>query len=161
MSNEDLIKKIVHLMETDDSADAPADAVRWSKNLFRARAAEPKRSLVERVLGVLQLDLAPNKAVFGERSSSASETRQLLFAAGEYRIDLRVAGAGRGFKVSGQVLGAGFDGAEVKFFGAERSFTAKSNELSEFLFEKIAKGIYTLSLTTKEKEIVIENIDFS
>jgi hypothetical protein len=158
MSNEDLIDKIVRLMQSDDSADAPADALRWSKNLFRSRLAEPKKSLVERVLGVLQLDLSPNKAIFGERSASAADVRQMLFSAGDHRIDLRIAKINKGFRVSGQVLGEGFDGAEAKIFNDKKTFSAKSNELSEFVFEKIAKDKYTLSLISKGKEILIENI---
>lgn len=158
MNNEDLIDKIVQLMQADDSADAPAEAVRWSKNLFRTRAVEPKQSVVERVLAVLQLDLAPNKAVFGERSAAAG-SRQLLFAAGANRIDLRIARINKDFRVSGQVLGEGFAGAEVKLFNAEKTFSAKSNELSEFIFEKIAKGTYTLTLQIRGKEILIENIE--
>jgi hypothetical protein len=158
MNDEDLLNKIVQLMQADDSADAPADAVKWTKNLFRARAVEPKKSLVERVLGVLQVDLAPNKAVFGERSASAQQTRQMLFSAGDNQIDLRIAKVNKGFKVNGQILGEDLAGAEVKLFDAKKAFTVKSNELSEFSFEKISKGTYTLSLIFKDKEIIIENI---
>jgi hypothetical protein len=159
MNNEDLIKKIVRLMQTDDSADAPAEAVQWSKNLFRARAAEPKKSLVQKILAVLAVDLAPNKAVFGERSASASPVRQMLFAAGDHRIDLRILKVNKGFKVSGQILGESFAGAEIRLFNEGKNFIVKSNELSEFSFEKISKGKYTLSLIFKDKEIIVENIE--
>ena len=158
MNNEELINKITRLMQADDSADAPAGAVKWSKNLFRTRAVEPKKSLVERVLAVLQVDLAPNRAVFGERSASAEQARQMLFGAGAHQIDLRIAQINKGFKVTGQILGEGFAGAEAKLFDDEKIFTVKSNELSEFVFEKISKGKYTLSLIFKDKEIIIENI---
>ena len=160
MNNEDLLDKIVKLMQADDSADAPADAVRWSKNIFRARAVEPKRSLAKRVLAVLQMDLTPDRAVFGERSASASEVRQMLFAAGDNQIDLRIAKAGRGLKVTGQILGEGFAGAEIRLFNENKNFTTESTDLGEFSFEKISKEKYTLSLTLKDKEIVIENIKF-
>jgi hypothetical protein len=159
MNNEDLHNKIVTLMQTDDSADAPADAIMWSKNLFRARAAEPKKSLVQKVLAVLQIDLAPNKAVFGERSAISAPVRQMLFTAGDCRIDLRIAQVNKGFKVSGQILGEDFAGAQIKLFNENETFTVKSGELSEFSFEKILKGKYTLSLISKDKEIIIENIE--
>jgi len=158
MNNEDLLKKIANLMQTDDSADAPEDAIRWSKNLFRARAARPEKSLVQKVLAVLQMDLSPNKAVFGERSASVSQARQMLFTAGDNQIDLRISPVNKGFKVSGQILGEDFAGADVKIFNANKIFTAKSNDLGEFAFEKISKGKYTLSLIFKDKEIVVENI---
>ena len=159
MNDEDLIDKIVRLMQADDSADAPADAVQWSKNLFRTRAAAPRKSVVERVLAVLQLDLAPHKAVFGERSGAAAGARQMLFSAGDARIDLRIGKEGRLFKVSGQVLGDDFAGSEVRLSGDEKIFTTESNDLSEFVFEKIKKGKYTLTLQIRGKEIIIENIE--
>jgi hypothetical protein len=159
MNNEDLLNKIVKLIETDNSADAPADAIQWSKNLFRARAVEPKKSLVQRVLAVLQMDLVPGKAVLGERSATSSAARQMLFGAGEHQIDLRITKANKGFTVAGQVLGADFAGAEVRLFNESKNFTVKSNELSEFRFENILKGTYTLSLIFKDKEILVENIE--
>jgi hypothetical protein len=158
MNNEDLINKIVELMQTDDSADAPADSIQWTKNIFRARAVEPKKSFGRQILAVLQMDLAPDKAVFGERSASAAGARQMLFGAGDDRVDLRITKVNKQFTVAGQVLGEDFAGAEARLFSDEKSFTVKSNELSEFVFEKISKGKYTLSLIFKDKEILVENI---
>ena len=160
-NNEDLLNKIVSLMQTDNSADAPDDSIAWSKNLFLARAAEPKKSLVQKVLAVLQMDLSPDKAAFGERSasSSASAVRQMLFGAGDHQIDLRIAKANKAFTVAGQILGEDFAGAEIALFNDVKNFTAKTNELGEFRFENISKDKYTLSLTFKDKEIIIENIE--
>lgn len=159
-NNEDLLNKIVHLMQTDNSADAPKDSIAWSKNLFLSRAAEPKKSIMQKVLARLQMDLSPNKAAFGERSaSSASDVRQMLFGAGDYQIDLRIAKANKGFTVTGQILGEDFAGAEIKLFSDGKNFTAKTNELGEFRFDNLSKDKYTLSLIFKDKEIVIENIE--
>ena len=160
MNNEDLINKIAQLMQADDSSDAPADAVKWSKNLFRTRIAERKKSVVERVLAVLRFDLTPNQAVFGERSASPSDARQMLFDAGEQKIDLRITKINKGFKINGQIIGGDFAGAQVKLFNDEKSFNAQAGELSEFTFEKISKGQYTLSLIFKDKEIIVETIIF-
>ncbi len=158
---EDLLNKIVNLMQTDKSADAPADSIEWSKNLFRARAAAPKTSFIRRVLAVLQMDLSPNKAVFGERSASAPEVRQMLFGAGDNSIDLRITKANTGFTITGQILGTGFAGAEIKLTSAEKSFTSRTNELSEFKFENISKDKYNLTLTANDKEIIIKNIEIN
>ena len=97
--NENLINKIVSLMETDSSVDAPTDAIKWAKNIFRTRAVEPKKSLVQKVLAVLQIDLSPNKAAFGERSASGAQARQMLFQAGDNSIDLRIAETEKGFNL--------------------------------------------------------------
>jgi len=159
MNNEELLNKIVQLMQTDESKDAPADAVQWSKNLFRTRAVEPQKSIVRRVLAVLQMDLAPNKAAFGERSASASQVRQMLFTAGDAQIDLRIAKTGKNFKVTGQILSEAFVNAEIKLSTGEKSLTTSANELSEFRFENVVKGVYSLSLTSEKEEIILENIE--
>ena len=159
--HEDLLNKIVYLMQTDKSADAPADSIKWTKNLFRTRAIEPKKSLVQKVLAVLQMDLAPNKAVFGERSASASAARQMLFSAGDISIDLRITKANTGFTIAGQILGTGFNGAEIKLTSSTKSFNTQTNELSEFRLENISKGKYTFLLNQHNQEIIIENIEIS
>ncbi len=144
-------------MQTDKSFDAPQDAINWSKNIFRTRAAEPKKSFARKVLASLQLDLSPNKAVFGERSASSLQSRQMLFEAGENSIDLRIKDTGKNLEIHGQILGEGFEGAIVKL----GDFETKANNLSEFKFTEIPSGKYNLSLQTDEKEIVIEDLDVS
>ncbi|HMS41998.1 MAG TPA: hypothetical protein PKE69_17330 [Pyrinomonadaceae bacterium] len=154
--NEHLINKIVSLMETDSSADAPQDAIKWAKNIFRTRAIQPEKSLMQKVLAVLQMDLSPNKAVFGERSASGATARQMLFSAGEISVDLRISETEKGFNLRGQILGEGFANCVVKF----GEFEVNSNELSEFSFTEIEKGNYNLTLKTDETEVVIENLIF-
>lgn len=154
--NENLINKIVSLMETDSSFDTPQDSIKWAKNIFRVRAAQPEKSFVQKVLAVLQMDLSPNKAAFGERSAGASQARQMLFSAGEIGIDLRVSETEKGFDLRGQILGEGFVNCAIKL-GA---YETVSNELSEFSFAEIANGEYDLILKTSETEIEIKNLIF-
>lgn len=142
-------------METDNSVDAPQDAVKWAKNIFRTRAIEPRKSLVQKVLAVLQMDLSPNKAVFGERSASSAQARQMLFSAGDISIDLRIAKGEKGFNLRGQILGEGFANCIVKL----GDFETESNDLCEFSFTEIPNGNYDLTLQSDEKEIVIENLE--
>ncbi|MBK8812531.1 MAG: hypothetical protein IPN69_17615 [Acidobacteria bacterium] len=159
MNNENLIDKIVYLMQNDDSADAPADSVKWAKNIFRTRAVEPRRSFVQKIVAVLQMDLAPNKAAFGERSASAAAARQMLFGAGDNSIDLRIAESGKTFSIAGQILGPGFESAVVTLESPELAINAETNELSEFKFPKIGKGIYRLTAKGVAKEIIIDGIE--
>ncbi len=144
-------------MQTDKSSDAPQNAINWSKNIFRTRAASPKKSFVEKVFAVLQMDLSPNKAVFGERSASASNARQMLFEAGENSIDLRIKETGKGLEIHGQILGKGFANATVKL----GEFETKANEMSEFKFTSVSNGKYDLNLQSGEREIVIEALDLN
>jgi hypothetical protein len=161
-SNDELLKKIVYLMQTDDSADAPADSVKWAKNLFRSRVAvvEPKKSLVQKVLAVLQMDLSGGgQPAFGERSASAltSPARQMFFQAGENGIDLRISQTVSGLSVQGQILGEGFANCAAKLGG----FAAETSELSEFNFTEVPAGRYDLIFQTVEKEIIIEGLELN
>jgi hypothetical protein len=156
MNNSDEnVKKIIRLMQMDDSTDAPEDAVEWSKNLFRTRAFEPKKSVVEKIRAVLKLDLSANRPVFGERSASAGQGRQMLFEAGENGVDLRISEGENGLTVRGQILGEDFAGAAVRF----GDLTAETNELGEFRFENLPAGTYDLTIRTAEREIVLEEIE--
>ena len=153
--NERQINQIITLMKNDDSADAPTDAVRWAKNIFPTRAAAPQKSFVQKVLAVLQMDLSPNKAAFGERSASASQSRQMLFQAGENALDIRLVETENGFNLHGQILGEGFANAVVKI----GEFETIINETSEFKFANVPVGKYTLSFKSDQKEIVVEDLE--
>jgi hypothetical protein len=156
-NNDRTIEKIIDLMQRDESIDAPADSIQWAKNLFRARIKEPKKSLSQKVLAVLQMDLSPNKAVFGERSAS-SAVRQMLFEAGENSIDLRISKTKKGLNLHGQILGAGFANCTIRIVGEASSPETHANELSEFNFVEIPSGKYDLTLQSNENEIVIEDL---
>jgi hypothetical protein len=157
--NEDqTIEKIINLMQRDDSVDAPADSIKWAKNLFRARVLEPKKSFTQKVLAVLQLDISPNTAVIGERSAS-SAVRQMLFEAGEHGIDLRISKTKKTFNLHGQILGGGFANCAIKLTSEKALFETRANDLSEFNFTEVSGGKYDLVLQSGENEIVIEGID--
>src|SRR5687767_13343753 len=156
-TNDELINKIVHLMQTDDSADAASDAVKWAKNIFRTRAVQSKKSLVQKVLAVLRVDLSGGQAVFGERSASTSRVRQMFFQAGENAIDLRIAKTESGLNLQGQILGEGFEKCIVKL----GEFETIANELSEFNFKEIPSGKYDLTLLAADREITAANLELN
>lgn len=161
MNPERKIEKIMDLMRRDDSFDAPPETLKWAKNLIRTRAREPKRSLVQKVVALLQIDLLPQEAIFGERSAAGAQARQMLFNADDNGIDLRIEKKGQNFAVKGQIMGDGFASAEVKIANDENAYTEQANELSEFKFENIVKGKYILALTGNDKELVIEDLEIS
>lgn len=154
ISKEKAVDRIIRLMQTDESVDAPADAIKWAKNIFRARAAEPEKSVLQKVLAVLQVDLQPNKAAFGERSAPASQARQMLFKAGENIIDLRIKSEDDGFSLHGQILGEDFANGIVEFGDLHTAI----NKLGEFKFAKIPGGKYDLNLQKDNIEIIVENL---
>ena len=158
-THEQKLEHIIQRMQADTSIDAPADAVKYAKNLFRTRATEPRTSLIQRALAVLRVDLAPNRAAFGERSATGAQARQMLFESGDNAIDLRITKTGNRFTVKGQILGEGFVSAEIKFSNTDNCYSAQTNELSEFTMENIAEGKYILSLIGNQKEVIIENLE--
>ena len=148
-------------MQRDDSADAPADSIRWASNLFRTRAAERKPSFVKKLAAVLQMEISPNKAAFGERSASTSAARQMLYSADDHAIDLRIEKSEKGFTIRGQVLGDGFADASARLFDDGREFEAIASDTSEFTFENVPAGRYDLTLRAREVEITLKAIDIS
>ena len=149
---------LVELMLRDDSVDPPADAIRWASNLFRARATEPKHSLLKKLVATLQMEIAPNKPAFGERSASTSQARQMLYRAGDNAIDLRIEPQSKGFGIRGQVLGEGFAGAAVRLFNDAHSVETTANEVSEFSFEKVPAAEYELTVRGEGFEISLKAI---
>jgi hypothetical protein len=154
MSTERKLKQIVDLMASDDSVDAPADSVRWVKNLFLTRAGRP--SIVKRIVAVLTADLAGGRPALGERSASAAAARQLFFVAGEQAIDLRISKSGKWFEIRGQLLGQNV-GGEVVLEGTE--FAGAIGTEGGFALSRIPAGRYDLVVKGSDAELVAENIE--
>jgi hypothetical protein len=151
------LNEIVRLMERDDSTDAPADSIKWAKNLYRTRAAKP--SMVKRLVASLQIDLAPGKAAFGERSAGSGTARQMLFNAGENAIDLRITEAAGRVSIQGQMLGEGFHAGEMTVSSSKFESTFRLDGMGQFTIDNIAKGVYTLAFRSEVREIVIEEFE--
>ena len=159
MNPEKNIKRITELMQRDDSVDAPADSIKWAKNIFRTRVPARSASIVERVIAVLRADLSGGKPVFGERSAGPAAARQMLFEAGDSAVDLRITSKGRSVSSRGQVIGDGFENA-VAVLSGDAEVTAELDTDSGFELAA-KKGIYTLTITGPETEIVIEKLDLA
>ncbi|MEO8042658.1 MAG: carboxypeptidase-like regulatory domain-containing protein [Acidobacteriota bacterium] len=161
MSKEKNLQNIVELMRQDDSVDAPADSIRWASNLFRTRAADPEPSFVKKLAAIFQMEIAPNKPAFGERSASASAARQMLYRANDHAIDIRIEKAKKGFTVRGQILGADFANAATRLFDDSHSFEATATETSEFQFDNVPAGRYELTIRGGDVEITLKAIGIS
>ena len=147
------------LMRRDDSVDPPQDAVRWAKNVFRTRANRPKESLIKKLIAVVQMEIAPDKPAFGERSAKTSTVRQVLYRAGDHAIDMRIERAKKGFNVRGQILGSGFSGCEIVMSEDSRSFKTMANDTGEFRFDAVPGGRYELVIKCDGLEITLKTID--
>lgn len=153
------ITKILDLMAADNSFDAPADSVKWAQNLFAGRALDRKPSVLQKIKAALSVELAPGRPAFGERSAAASMVRQLLFNAEDNGIDIRLSKSRKTFELRGQILGGDFEGANVNLCGEKISLDTIVDESLEFKFSKLPAGIFSLTIQTKDKQIVIDTLE--
>jgi hypothetical protein len=155
-------KNLDHIMErmrTDDSVDAPPDAIRYAKNLFRARGAAAQPSLLRRIVAAVAVDLAPGVAALGERSGGETAVRQILFEAGENAVDLRITNVADGFSIRGQVLGPGFEDGMITVEGEiGRPLTSDIDSQGGFDLASLPAGSYQITVRGKDAEIVVPDL---
>jgi hypothetical protein len=149
------LEHIMYRMQTDGALDAPADAITFAKNLYRTRMTRPAATVVERIMAVLKVDLAPNRAAFGERSAGEGQDRQMLFDSGEAAIDLRVRATDKGFNIRGQVLGTGFENGKIELLGPATTARGSISKDSQFELADVPAGDYSMSIKADDKEIFI------
>ena len=157
-TSEKRIEHILKRMLADRTTDAPADAIKWAKGLYRTRVVEKPAGLLQRIMAVVAADIAPGQLAFGERSASAGQARQMLFEAGENAVDLRITSVDGKFDIRGQVLGGGFDNAEIELASGASILSAKADDSSAFVLQNIVAGEYSLTIRGDAVEIVIERL---
>lgn len=137
----DRLKTVIGLMRRDDSTSAPAEALQFARNIFRARKAltPTTETLTNKILATLKLDLQAFAPVFGERSGGAvADERQMLFAVGDYDLDLRIRNTPNGFIVRGQVLGELSEKCAVRLEAADLAVVAPVDEMGAFSFSPLS-----------------------
>jgi anti-sigma factor RsiW len=153
--------RLAALMRADTSEDAPAQLVASVVQMFRARRARAEEpGLLRRLVAALTFDSSGLRPAFGVRSGQAAPARQMLFSAGDFDVDLRLAPGGEGWTVSGQVLGP-CTGGEVELLDPEGATAARAtlNELCEFtLLPPTPDGTYALRLRLEGVEVEIPEL---
>jgi anti-sigma factor RsiW len=155
------LARVTTLMRADTSEDAPRDLVFNAIQLFHSRRTESAPGLLRRIIAALAFDSSTRTHAFGVRSGQAAPARQLLFGAGDFDVDLRLAAGEEGWTVSGQVLGP-CDGGRVEAFafGADDEAAARAslNDLCEFTLPPVPEGVYALRLRLNDTEIEIPEL---
>jgi hypothetical protein len=152
--------RVTQLMRADSSEDAPRDAIFNAVRMFRSRpAAENAPGILRRIVAALTFDSSALAPAFGVRSGQSAPARQLLFSAGDFDVDLRLASGGEGWTVSGQILGP-CSGGEVEL--GEAGQAARSsialNDLCEFTLPPVPEGSYALRLRLGDMEVEIPDL---
>ncbi len=153
------LESVIGLMRRDEALDAPPALVSNVINLFRARKASKEPSLVQRIVAALSFDSLQMSPAYGVRSGSASTARQLLFSAGDYDLDLRVAQSGEAWSVSGQILGKECAGGHIELEGEAAVKRAELNEQCEFTLTALPAGSYKLRLRLPDLEVEIPKLE--
>ena len=156
------------VVAADDSVEPPAWVMKRALRIFdtqRPRATERSvsgriKDRIKDAVAALVFDSFARPVVAGVRSTEAA-SRQLLYRAGEYHIDLQVvpAGASRPDLI-GQVLREG----EATFASVaelpvalrldeQTKYETTTNEMGEFLIRGVEEGVYDVRLETGEGNI--------
>jgi anti-sigma factor RsiW len=144
------LERTIGLMRTDAAEEPPSYVIDRAVQLFRSRraAASPLRHL----LAALRFDSGQMQPALGVRAAAAA-SRQLLFSADVYDLDLRVVATGELWAVSGQVLGPG-EGGHVELRGRTGTIETAMSVVREFVLPPVPAGAYTLILHLPE--VVVE-----
>lgn len=147
-------------LRADEGEDAPGWAVRHALGLFRsalspAPAREP--GLFQRIAAALSFDSGLAPATPGLRSGALG-ARQLLYAAGEHDLDLRVIPSGSGWQIAGQLLGPELAGGHAILSASDGRTREQPLRAGELRFEGVDPGTYTLLVRGASAEIVVERL---
>lgn len=146
------IEKIITLMQTDLSEDAPADSIQWSKNLFKTRATT--QPTIKETIATFIRELSGESLATGERSSSTATASRRLYEAGDLSVDLKIEEDGEQYTISGQVLGT--DEIIIVRIGDKY---ANSDDFGSFKIAGVKKGVHDLIIQSSGNQIVIESLE--
>ena len=139
------IRQTTSLMRADAIESAPAELVKYAKNIFRQRVAGREPSTLSRILAALTFDSLTAAPAYGLRSEAGSG-RQLVYSTENVDVDVRVSAENDEWQIEGQLPGSLCDTGEVNIESDTFSATAQLTELCEFSFSSIPAGTYKLAI---------------
>ncbi len=152
------IRQTTGLMRSDAIESAPAELVKFAKEIFRQRVEYRKPSTLSRILAVLTFDSLTAAPAYGLRSQ-AGVGRQLVYSTETHDIDVRVSSENDEWQITGQVPGSLCASGEVKLESNSFSATTKLTELCEFSFSSVPEGTYKISVQLPDVTIQIPPLE--
>ena len=150
------LEHTIGLMRTDDTVEPPARVADAISHVFRPHTAPKPASLRQRIVATLRFDSAQVPLPQGTRSGPIAE-RQLVYNAGEIKLDLRITPAGALWVVAGQVLGMRAPG-QIELQGPTGTLHAALSDVNEFVLSPAPPDDYTLIVRMAEVEIVVAGL---
>lgn len=126
-------------------------------NIFRAKKAFGAKRRRFSIKLLAQLVFDDWETALSERYAAA-DSRQLLFRADGFELDLRLNFYGGKCRLSGQVFPGCGESATVEIFSETTSETIALNEYCEFSFSPLAEGVYGVRFVFGENVVEIENL---
>lgn len=151
------LRRVLGLMRADATENPPAHIVAAAKRLFRPLDIPAGPSSRRQLTATLHFDSRQTPVAMGLRAG-AQPDRQMLFAAADYLVDLRIAPSGALWAVSGQLLGAEA-GELVELRSPTRMARVPLNDMSEFVLPPVPPGSYILTVGLADLDITITDLE--
>jgi Putative zinc-finger len=151
------LRRVIGLMRADETKSPPAHVVAAAKRLFRKPALPALPGARRQLAASLRFDSMRSSVAMGLRAGVQPD-RQMLFATGDYLVDLRITPNGALWAVSGQLLGAEA-GQQVELRGPTRMARVPLNDMSEFVLPPAPPGSYTLTVQLADVDITIADLE--
>jgi hypothetical protein len=149
------VSRLLNVMATHELETPPPHAT--AAVLAMLPPAAPQPSLLQRLQAVLRLDSGAGSLAYGLRGGQG-KSRQLLFSAGPYEIDLRIRPDTQGWLLMGQLLGDTETGI-VRLTDGQTMLVSDINMVGEFLFQAVPAGTYTLIVAIEDTELEISHVE--
>jgi hypothetical protein len=152
------LERLIALMGSDNSEDAPRDVISNAINLFRGYLTRGEPTVLRLLIAALSFDSLNMAPAFGIRSGQAA-SRQLIYSAQENDIDLRLTFNNEMWVVTGQVLREDCGGGRVEIDGPGGARSAALNESCEFVLPPVPPGNYLLRVSMPDVRVEIPHLE--
>jgi hypothetical protein len=159
------LQKVISVIKTRILIDPPDWLIYQAMTLFKWWQSKSRGSPVKKIPALLVVDSFAEERLLGFRSTGPM-SRQMLYRAGDYDIDLSIdyIESSQSVTIIGQSMPLSKDlttVAEVDvelLRGSQVTCATRTNEAGEFTLDGVQEGSYDLRIRLKDEEINITNL---
>lgn len=163
--NRSWYERVRLVASSDDSVAPPPWALKRAVRIFEAAQRPRLAERIGQAIASLVFDSVARPAVAGVRSSETA-SRQLLYRAGDYSIDLHIASSEHArAELIGQVLREGeanfesVSGLKLEISQGGRSVSlGLTDDMGEFKVSAVEPGVYDLRVELSEGSITVPDL---